>query len=45
MRQDGIERSRRDEHTEATRQALLSAGRDIFAREGYQAASIGTLCA
>ena len=40
MRQDGIERSRRDEHTEATRQALLSAGRDIFAREGFRAASM-----
>ena len=40
MRQDRIERSRRDEHTEATRQALLSAGREIFAREGYQAASM-----
>src|SRR5882672_9622765 len=40
MRQDRIERSRRDEHTEATRQALLSAGRDIFAREGFQAASM-----
>jgi AcrR family transcriptional regulator len=34
------ERSRRDEYTEATRQALLAAGRDIFAREGYQAAGI-----
>jgi AcrR family transcriptional regulator len=34
------ERSRRDEYTEATRQALLSAGREIFAREGYQAAGI-----
>ena len=33
-------RSRREEYTEATRQALLSAGRDIFAREGYQAAGI-----
>ncbi|MFB9264139.1 TetR/AcrR family transcriptional regulator [Bradyrhizobium erythrophlei] len=45
MRQDeaertGIERSRRDENSEATRQALLSAGREIFAREGYQAASM-----
>ena len=40
MRQDGSERSRREEHTEATRQALLSAGRDIFAQEGYQAASM-----
>lgn len=34
------ERSRREEYTEATRQALLSAGRDIFARQGYQAAGI-----
>jgi len=34
------ERSRREEYTEATRQALLSAGREIFAREGYQAAGI-----
>jgi AcrR family transcriptional regulator len=34
------ERSRREEYTEATRQALLSAGRDIFAKEGYQAAGI-----
>src|SRR5712672_2002357 len=34
------ERSRRDEYTEATRQALLKAGRDIFAKEGYQAAGI-----
>jgi AcrR family transcriptional regulator len=34
------ERSRREEYTEATRQALLSAGREIVAREGYQAAGI-----
>ncbi|WP_024509238.1 TetR/AcrR family transcriptional regulator [Bradyrhizobium sp. ARR65] len=33
-------RSRRDEYTEATRQALLAAGREIFTREGYQAAGI-----
>ncbi len=33
-------RSRRDEYTEATRQALLSAGRDIFTSEGYQASGI-----
>ncbi|HWL84886.1 MAG TPA: TetR/AcrR family transcriptional regulator [Polyangiaceae bacterium] len=33
-------KSRRDEYTEATRQALLSAGRDIFAREGFQASGI-----
>jgi len=44
MHQDRIERrSRRDEHTEATRQALLSAGREIFAREGYQAASMDAI--
>ncbi len=35
-----IEKSRRDENTEATRQALLSAGRDIFAKEGFQAAGM-----
>lgn len=40
MNENRAERSRRDEYTEATRQALLSAGRDIFAREGYQAAGI-----
>lgn len=34
------ERSRREEYTEATRQALLVAGREIFAKEGYQAAGI-----
>ena len=34
------EKSRREEYAEATRQALLSVGRDIFAREGYQAAGI-----
>jgi AcrR family transcriptional regulator len=38
--QEKAERSRREEYTEATRQALLSAGREIFAREGYQAAAI-----
>jgi len=40
MEQSKPDRSRREEYTEATRQALLSAGRDIFAREGYQAAGI-----
>jgi AcrR family transcriptional regulator len=40
MQKSKPERSRREEYTEATRQALLSAGRDIFAREGYQAAGI-----
>ncbi|HLZ02890.1 MAG TPA: helix-turn-helix domain-containing protein [Bradyrhizobium sp.] len=34
------EKTRREEYTEATRQGLLAAGRDIFAREGYQAAGI-----
>lgn len=32
--------SRRDEYTEATRRALLSAGREAFARDGYQATGI-----
>jgi AcrR family transcriptional regulator len=40
MQEKKAEKSRREEYTEATRQALLSAGRDIFAREGYQAAGI-----
>jgi AcrR family transcriptional regulator len=34
------EKSRREEYAEATRQALLSVARDIFSREGYQAAGI-----
>jgi len=40
MQKTKPERSRREEYTEATRQALLSTGRDIFASEGYQAAGI-----
>lgn len=40
MQEDGPARSRRDEYTEATRQALLAAGRQAFASEGYQAAGI-----
>src|SRR3954465_1807894 len=40
MQETGRERTRREEYTEATRQALMAAGRDIFAREGYQAAGI-----
>lgn len=40
MQENKPERSRRDEYTEATRQALLAAGRDIFAKEGFQAAGI-----
>jgi AcrR family transcriptional regulator len=35
-----VRRTRREEYAEATRQALLAAGREIFAREGYQAAGI-----
>ncbi|WP_298872506.1 TetR/AcrR family transcriptional regulator [uncultured Bradyrhizobium sp.] len=34
------QRTRREEYAEATRQALLAAGQDMFAREGYQAAGI-----
>ncbi|MEC4720811.1 helix-turn-helix domain-containing protein [Noviherbaspirillum sp. CPCC 100848] len=33
-------RSRRDEYTEATRLALLAAGREAFSQDGYQAAGI-----
>lgn len=33
-------KNRREEYTEATRQALLSAGREAFANEGYQAAGV-----
>jgi AcrR family transcriptional regulator len=40
MQESKTGRSRREEYTEATRQALLAAGRDIFANEGYQAAGI-----
>jgi AcrR family transcriptional regulator len=40
MSSNPIEMSRREENTEATRQALLSAGRDIFAAEGFQAAGM-----
>ncbi len=40
MQESKPERSRREEYTEATRQALLSAGQEIFAREGYQSAGI-----
>jgi AcrR family transcriptional regulator len=34
------QRTRREEYAEATRQALLAASREIFARVGYQAAGI-----
>ena len=40
MQENGPARSRREEYTEATRQALLAAGRHAFAGEGYQAAGI-----
>src|SRR4051812_26055354 len=40
MQETGREKTRREEYTEATRQALLAAGRDAFAGEGYQAAGI-----
>jgi AcrR family transcriptional regulator len=40
MDQPKAGKSRREEYTEATRQALLSAGREIFAQEGFQAAGI-----
>lgn len=33
-------RTRREEYAEATRQALLDAGREIFTREGFQAAGL-----
>lgn len=33
-------RSRRSDHTDATRQALVEAGRDLFARRGYGDVSI-----
>jgi AcrR family transcriptional regulator len=33
-------RGRREEYSEATRQALLEAAREAFARDGYQAAGI-----
>lgn len=35
-----VEKSRREENTEATRHALLAAGREIFAREGFEAAGM-----
>jgi len=43
MQEPKPERSRRDEYTEATRDALLAAGRRIFARDGYQSAGIETI--
>jgi AcrR family transcriptional regulator len=43
MRDRIPEKTRREEYTEATRQALLAAAREIFARDGYQAAGIETI--
>jgi len=40
MRENTSEKTRREEYTEATRAALLAAGREIFANEGYHAAGI-----
>jgi AcrR family transcriptional regulator len=40
MTNDDIVRGRREEYTEATRHALLAAGREAFARDGYQSAAI-----
>src|SRR5438876_8938836 len=40
MQQPARDRPRREKYTEATRRALLAAGRDAFASEGYQAAGI-----
>jgi len=33
-------KSRREEYSEATKQALLASGRDAFAKDGYQAAGM-----
>jgi AcrR family transcriptional regulator len=40
MRKSDSPKSRREEYSEATRQALLDAGRAAFAKSGYQAASM-----
>ena len=40
MRKSDSPKSRREEYSEATRQALIDAGREAFARSGYQAASM-----
>lgn len=39
-RQTSAKHSRRDEHSDATRQALLKAARELFTVRGYQATSI-----
>jgi AcrR family transcriptional regulator len=38
-----IEKSRREENSEATRQALLDAARDLFTRDGYNATGIESI--
>ncbi|MCA6105704.1 TetR/AcrR family transcriptional regulator [Bradyrhizobium cenepequi] len=40
MRAKNSPKSRREEYSEATRQALLDAGRDAFAKNGFQAAGM-----
>lgn len=40
MRAKDPPKSRREEYSEATRQALLDAGREAFAAHGYQAAGM-----
>jgi AcrR family transcriptional regulator len=40
MRKSDSPKSRREEYSEATRQALLDAGREAFAKNGYQAANM-----
>jgi len=40
MEASPVAKGRREEYTEATRQALLAAGREAFAQDGYQAAAI-----
>src|SRR5690348_3561693 len=40
MRKDDSSKSRREEYSEATRQALLDAGREAFAKNGDQAANM-----
>ena len=40
MHEQTPKKSRREEYAEATRQALLSAARDMFTTEGYQATNI-----
>ena len=43
MQENRVKPSRRDEYTEATRNSLLTAGREAFARDGYQAAGVESI--